>query len=516
MKIKYKKFLYCCSAAFLSMIASCSILEPETEDVVFEEDYFKTYHDINAGLWGVYSGLQPLVDKMFVLGEVRADLVVPGPGATQDLVEVAEHRVTPMNKYTDWSDYYKLINRANYMLENLGKIEKSPFFTVASEEQYTGELLYLRSLAYFNLVKNFGDVPLVLESYNNINQDINFPAVSQESILDVIEADLFKADTMVTPAITELNSNLATITNNIYTRTRGTIAAINALRTEVLLYRNKYVEADAVAQRVYNNPGSYAINTSAYSRANWFNIFKNKFQNLESIAEIPFTYQSREVNTLQGLTSPDPLEGGRNKIVPSAVAIRNFNKANTPGQKQLYDTFRGYGASYDSSASQFSIYKFIGLDRITSRGATAVRRRPYESESNFYIYRFADLQLMRAEAVNRMGGEDNKTRAIGYLNVVRARVGLAAAPVTKTSSVEAIEDAILKERALELAFEGKRWHDLVRVARHGRPEVLINAVKSRVPANMQAAVEARLSDPKNWYLPYNAEEVRLNPALRQK
>jgi hypothetical protein len=507
MKSIVNKIGFFLSILLLSLFSACNLLEPKAEDVIFKENYFKTYHDANAALWGVYSGLQPWVEPLFVLGEVRADLVQPGPGASEDLLELAEHRVTATNRYTDWSPYYDVINRANFLLGNLDKIEKSPFFTQAHEDQYRGEMYFLKSLAYFRLVQDFGDVPLVAKATTSIGDNTSYPAVSQEVVLDTIEASLNKAAKLVTPAITELNSSLATVTHASLTRMRGVIASVNALRTEVYLWRNKYAQADAAAQLVYNNSGSYALSNN-FANANWFNLFKNKFQNLESIMEVAFTYASRETNTLQQLTSPG--SGGQNMVIPALGAINRFRTGNTPTKRDL---FRGYGASYDSTGSQYIIYKYTGLDRISSPGAVVARRKPYESDANWYIYRFTDIQLMRAEALNRLG---EKSQALSYLNAVRARVTLTGVALTPSSSTEAIEDAILDERALELAFEGKRWYDLVRVARRGRPEVLINAVGSRVPAAKQAAVAATLANPKHWYLPYNARELKLNPALKPK
>jgi len=96
--------------------------------------------------------------------------------------------------------------------------------------------------------------------------------------------------------------------------------------------------------------------------------------------------------------------------------------------------------------------------------------------------------------------------------------------ITTASSTEKIEGFILRERGLELGFEGRRWYDLMRVARHqGSPSspninVVVNAVANRLsrqglPADQQAAVLAALADTKNWYLPYNATQVKLNPYL---
>jgi hypothetical protein len=177
------------------------------------------------------------------------------------------------------------------------------------------------------------------------------------------------------------------------------------------------------------------------------------------------------------------------------------------------------------------IWKFIGLGTVAPAtvDVPANVRAPYQSDYVPHIYRQGDLYLLWAEALNRLG---DKTTAIARLNTIRGRAGMPAAgtasPVydslTTASPTDKIESFILRERGLELGFEGRRWYDLMRVARHrGSPaspnvSVVVNAVANRLtrqglPADQQAAVLAALADPKNWLLPYNAAQVKLNPYL---
>ena len=97
------------------------------------------------------------------------------------------------------------------------------------------------------------------------------------------------------------------------------------------------------------------------------------------------------------------------------------------------------------------------------------------------------------------------------------------ATVTTTSTTEQIEDYILRERGLELGFEGRRWYDLLRLARRRKAQqgttagrdYLLKYINTRVTdVNLQDKIKTTLSDTTNWYLPYNAEEKRLNPNLR--
>ncbi len=88
------------------------------------------------------------------------------------------------------------------------------------------------------------------------------------------------------------------------------------------------------------------------------------------------------------------------------------------------------------------------------------------------------------------------------------------APLTATSTTEEIEDYILRESGLEKGFEGDRWYDLMRIARRRGNQYLIDRVKKRAPVSQHSYLQTYLSDQKNWYLPYNAEEKRLNPFLK--
>lgn len=538
MKNILSKVLLLCGASVITFLPACSFIEPESKDYVFEEDYFKNYHDANAALQGAYAGLQQLVDPMFVLGEARADLVKPGPGVSEEVLQVFEHRISPNNRYTDWSPYYDLINRTNWVLKNLPTVENSPFFTKTTQNQYRGEMLFLRSLAYFNLVRNFGDVPLVLQPTTSIEQNVNYAAVPQRVVLDTIVANLDKASKIVTVSITEINNSLTPQTNNTYTKTRGVIASVNALKAEVLLWRhalytNNSIDdlkrADDAIQLVYDNSGSYSLSNN-FNNGNWFNIFRNTYQNLESIMEIPFQFNSRETNNLQELTSRRAEEGGKGMLIPSDVVMSYFkNTQNTTGFKR--DLWRGFGSSYDSiNPTEYEIWKYIGQDRITRNRVTTEtatqplvytvnptgREKPFEGDAKWYISRMGNLQLLRAEVRNRLG---DRATAVTLLNGTRNRAQLGNYPgISATSTQDAIEEAILREKAMETAFEGHRWYDLLRVAyRRNNNQWLIDKVTARITnPTKKAEVAARLANRKNWFLPYNTNELALNPALVQK
>lgn len=515
------------------LMSSCEkFLDVKPKDVTKDEDFLTNYWDAEFMLRGTYQGLQNIVEPWFILGELQGDWTVPGPGADKDMIEVAQHKVSPSNKYTNWNVYYDMINRANYAIKNLPRVPKNPnYFSQTTMKQYIGEMKWIRALAYFHLVRNFGDVPLNMESTDDISKVKYLPASSQEVVLDSVEADLKYAFANCDRTIFVLNTFDAGLRESPeQTIRRVTKATVCALQMEVYLWRNKYAEARIVDQNFINvNTNTFAGNgTSA-----WMDIFTVKIIYNEPLLQTNFSFASREFNPLMRIVSNDPASGGKYMVAPSNVAIKTYNPtypviSTTDATKD--EIYRGFGSSYVGSAPFYNrlgsapvIWKHIGLGRVApgTLDVPANVRLPYESEAVWYTYRIADLNLLRAEIYNRTG---EKQLAIGMLNSIRSRAGVPNADattnplrITTASTTEEIENIILRERGLELGFEGRRWYDLIRIARHqGKPDVLVNAVKLGAPLAQQNYLETRLRDTKNWYLPYNAEELILNPNLKQK
>lgn len=527
----YRKCVYTALASVLFAAVSCQFLEVEPKDVTRDKDFLQNYWDADFMMRGTYQALQPIVEHVFVLGEVRGDWVTPGTGADKDITELAEHRVTPSNKYTRWNPYYDLINRANYAVKNLPRVPKdSTYFNYKVMMQSIGEAKFLRGLAYFHLVRNFNDVPFTTESIDDISKVKYLAAIPSDDVLDSVEADLKEAYKYTDIQIFVLNTFDAGFRqSNEQTRLRATKATVCALQAQVYLWRNKYAEAKTVLKNMENIATSnnlYYTNVESFMAGpNWLSFFYTPVVFQEFLFDIAFSYVSREINPLMRITSNDPASGGQYMVAPSTAAIKAYNPS-YPDIKKVNTTdeiHRGFGRSYAGSAPYYNrpgsapvIWKFLALGSVTPAtiDVPPTVRPPYESEALLRILRMGDVWLMWAETLNRLG---DKAGAINYLNQLRRRGGMPNSTVTSSATTEVIEDAILKERGLELGFEGHRWYDLIRISKHrGSPQVLIDAVKRRAPVSMHARLDATLADSKNWYLPYNEEELRLNPNLTQK
>lgn len=525
---KYRKLILVLAAVMLMAGQACNkFLDVKPNDVVVDKDFFEDFYDADFALRGAYAGLQPLVESMFVTGEMRGDLVKPGPGVDANLLELAEHRVSTTNKYTNWNAYYDLINRANYLIKYIPTVPNDPNnFTPLNARQYVGEAYFLRALAYFFLVKNFGPVPLVLTPTDNINSITNLPATSEEVILDTLEANLTKTLNMVNNVILIRQPNLNLAESADGKRTRAVTGNVNTLLADIYLWRSKYEPANTAIQRIYND-GKY--NFAGGSQPSGFmDVFTANDQVSEPVLHIVFNYNFRETNSLMTLTSDDPAWGGKYMVAPADQIASNWDNTliRAGDTLRIQGDVRGFGAAWAGSAPYYNnfnspnkvIWKYLALGRVLPSTLAIIPsiRQPYRSDAMWQVYRFADVVLMKAEALNRMG---DKAGAITQINRIRSRSGaIDVIPVTANSTTEQIEDYIFKERGRELAFEGKRWFDLVRLARRGRPEILKNAVKTRIGTTKYDALnlETKLSNPNYWYLPYNAEELKLNPNLKQK
>jgi hypothetical protein len=122
---------------------------------------------------------------------------------------------------------------------------------------------------------------------------------------------------------------------------------------------------------------------------------------------------------------------------------------------------------------------------------------------------------MRAEALSHLE-DDDKTEAVRLVNLIRARANMPEYDINLISTdTNSLIDIIFKERSLELAMEGKRWYDLVRIGKNGRPEFLVDKIVASRLISERALARARVADPRSWFLPIHINELAANPALLQ-
>ena len=466
MKRKYLKYAAFSLIGIIGVVASCkkSFLELQPNGEFAASNYYTNPAEALAAVVAAYDPLVTEtggIDNTYSdpLGALNAgsDDCFAGGGSSSDVPQwqaINTYTMNPLLGPQDqfWAINFTGVNRADVLLQNLPNV---PGLGSALLTRYTGEADFLRAHYYFDLVRLFKNVPLILTPLGLTNV-YSVPQASPDSVYAQVERDL-------KTAIADLPVSVSTAEDG-----RVTQGAAKALLGKVYLYEKKWALAATTFQDVNGTPGG----TSTYGyklQANFGDIFKptNKF-NSESIFELVHSgnqnytwsnWDQFKSNIYVQMVGPRSYNGplyysggyGFNPITPSLatamkgdprygytiVNIDSLTKA-TPGGS--------FSQSYQGTGYYIQKYAPLLANKVTT-GITDL------NWPNDYIeIRLADTYLMEAEALVNAG--TNTGRAQSLLDAVRARVGLASVPVTLAN--------IYNERRLELATEGHRWFDLVR------------------------------------------------------
>jgi len=299
-----------------------------------------------------------------------------------------------------WSACYIAINRVNNTLYYLPNIEN---ISDAEKNDISGQLYFIRGLAYFNLVKYFGDAPLKVAPTLSTN-DINLPRKPVTEILAQIKDDLEFA--------------LAHIATNV--NGRASAAAAEALLAKIAMYELRWADAETYATNVIEKYGLGLLSDYA-------GLF-NSESNSESVFEVQ--YNDQDKNRMAEYVFPTSL-GGRYEVSPTEGLINSFAAEDVR-----------LNASFDGFADKPYCKKYHQI----SSGADRV-----------YVIRLADMYLLRAEA--RLKQQASADLINADINTIRQRAQLE---VINLQDYDALLQEIILQRRLEFSFEGQRWFDLIR------------------------------------------------------
>lgn len=450
------------------------------DGLVFDE-YWQTKEEVEATLMGAYQGFAKMDERLFLYGELRADMIVEDDNMIQDERLIKNGDIFPDNYMCDWTAFYEIINYCNNVLKYApGVLEIDPTFTEFMMEAYRSEALVMRALAYFYLVRVYKDVPLVLKPSDNDNVNF-FPSKTPgEEILQQMKEDLNEARL-------KLRNDYGNEQEN---RGRVTQGAADAILADICLWNFEYEEALTYLDNIINSERYFLQPT-----IRWFEIY-NPGNSFESIFELQFDEQNDQSNTLFRNTYQ-----------------RNYYTASLYAQEILLpelsgENIRGRGTISQESIG-YKIWKYCG----SAPDQRTVRPASNSNSANWIMYRYADILLMNAEALSQLERYDE---ALELLNQVRRRALMPERTVSFTP--EAFEEAILEERAKELAFEGKRWFDLMRMGRrnnYANKDKLIEIIIENVSSTKRLLLASKLSDPNGWYFPVHANEIETNPNIQQ-
>lgn len=451
MKSLYKALLLSCCI----ILASCSdFLDLKPKNELSADEYYKTAEQIDGAVNGVYSNLQAsnLYKDWYVFSEIPSDNTRNQlSGSVTDQDEFDKYYIRTTNPYLNnfWKESYSAINRANTVLGRIDEVEMD----AKLRDQYKLECKFLRGLLYFNLVRVFGDVPLVLKEIS-ITESYTYLRETKESIYNQIVIDLGEAENL--PTSYAKDSDIG----------RATSGAAKSLLGHVYMTLQKYGDAETKLSEVING-STYSLleneagslNISGYSKV--FNAENHNHK--EAIFEVQFKKGGYD----EGSNFPNnfaPENSGTN-----VVSVGGSGGNNVP-EMDIYNAFEEGDLRRDISVALGYNDSRKGGEWVDSRYVKKYFDTPYkdgDANNNYPVIRYSDILLLYAEALNQNG---KTAEACDYLNKVRRR-GFGyqtneTSPVDiKTTNKEDFFLKVEHERRVELAFEGHRWFDLVRTNR---------------------------------------------------
>ena len=452
---------------------------------LIREEFWKTRADVDAVLMAAYSDFSSMDRNLFLYGELRGDMLQAGPSLGGDERKVMENNIYPDNGFANWQNFYKVINYCNEVIVNAPKVQEiDDTFTDYQMQGLMSEAYFLRSLAYFYLIRIFNQVPLILEPSETDDTEFYVEKVTEEVVLNQIVKDL-EANRAFAPS-----ESFKTLKEN---KGRASKAAFDALLADIALWRFDY---DNVIKYVTQIEQTQKFVLMPSGR--WFELYYPG-NSLESILEFQFDGNMQQRNGTYDLTSRNS-----NQYKPSqkALELLSFEFAS--------ELVRGEDASIRKyGEDDFIIWKYVGQ----APDGQSARSGSQQYSCNWILYRYADVLLMKAEALSQKG---DYITAFQIINEIRNRAGVGA--ISIANSPTAYEDAILEERALEFAYEGKRWFDLLRMGRrnnYARKSKLIDIIVSNVPSTQKRILATKLTNPNGWYLPVFEDEIERNKNLTQ-
>ena len=594
-------------------VSSCEkFLTPDQLNIAKTNEIFQEWDEYRSAGLGLYALQQDLVDQLFILGEVRADMLKLTQNATSELEEVANFEFNPDNEFINPKGFYRLIAASNALdvkiMENnsdiFGKLDSIAYSNIPENERnyigLYGEVLCMRAWAYFNLVRIYGEVPYFpahLATEEEINEyvlsDVSLTFLDLQEVVDTFSLQL---EQNIGEDRVGVNYNSEGIDDPTWSITSWNKWAYYSLMGQMFLFTENYARALGYFERiVYNNRDFYYLNMKQYDAAGhredqrnyrpinndyWTAIFSN-FDSDEHMLAAWFNKESKQQNRLQYFLSNDGINIFA--LAPTGRAIQNWETqwhdatfvSDAVNPENMYivepgvpgDFVRGHGASYAyirggailtledvdnvlelkrkglfEEAKSF----MTGVDTVVYK--YSMGKDPFDLDAHYSFFRAGPLHLYYAEALNATGrfrdAEDVLNRGISSgtssVSGVRRRAYLSHTERINTDPIQNLEEGlvildvmpihdpftnqivgfnnyagqqsakaflrdslIIRERALECAWEGERFYDLIRIAeRWDDPAYLADKVASKYPPPQREQIRALLMNKENWYLPF--------------
>lgn len=558
--------------AVVAMTCSCEdFLTIYPTDKVVLENYWKTKTDVENVVANSYRKMiqSSFTERLIVWGELRGDNVILGNNPSTNVKNIMEANLLAENGYNDWSHFYSIINNCNIVMHFAPEVmNEDPDFTQGDLDVTMGEMLALRALCHFYLVRTFRDIPLLKEAMIDDSQNLYQAQSTPLEALDFILDDLYKAEGLVMAS-----GNYPNISDN---KGRITKNAVRAIIADALLWKaafaqyaakgddqgvkQYYTECIAFCDSALNDQLRYNLNyeeenkiksdgkidevyplehqpvkntgNATYLDLPYYKVFYQGNNRRESIFELQHTNISEGGNyhvpyfygydyKVGQLSAPRYMAETGSQGLYKATDYRRVTNINIPtsGEVDMYPIIK---CTYRYASGTIEKPEYPSNNKLATTGDS---RYISEKNMNTILYRTSDVMLMKAEALalrndTVVPGNQDLRKSFELVKAVYYRSN--PYKVTNADSIKYSSDAatmqalVLEERQRELAFEGKRWYDLVRKAlRDGQTNDMLDVLVDHKYETNQKAIRSKMAAIDCLFFPIYQREIETNPLLKQ-
>lgn len=548
----------------LTAITACNKMVDVNADSLLEEELnYRNLFDADAAIIGLYGKFMNLAERYVLLNELRADLMTTTENADENLRELNEHAVTGDNPYANPKAFYEVILNCNDILHHFNIMLQDKKLKMEEYNARYADVAALRCWVYMQLGIQFGRVPYITDPLSTTADISNVKLMPRIEFNQLIDELIRTMETL--PSLEPYAPGSSLITSVDGYNTNKFFINKKVLLGRLYLWKNDYHKAAMALKSVmetgtgelYNyrltggskgDNNDIAVGYERYMELNenmlinsnsqgWRSMFardEDRLFGYEWVWYLPFENNFKPVNPFINLFSN---RGGSYLVKPAQSAIDNWNS-----QVQKNDfpfDARGKIFSWRMLDGQPVIMKYL-YSYLEESSFMPVD--VFKKKGKWFLYRAASLHLNYAEAANRDrhpalayalvnqglttipnritneafpydfdARKSDNPRITGDWSLnsgIRGRAYLYSPELTGDSTL-AIEDQIVNEAGLELAYEGQRWSDLVRIAlRRNDPAFLADKIYQKLLSEhnpQAAAVRAKLMNRENWYLPFKWE-----------
>ena len=570
-----KKILTLAIAAAACLTSCDDWLDLQPENSVSAKDYWKSESEVSAAMTGIYCNWLSASSYMWEQAEMRADMVYPSTSSNSDYTLIREGNITSRNKFVAWQKYYEIINQCNLLLERSEiALSNDPSYTVRQDSIYHAQARVIRDLMYFYLIRLWKDVPYITWAYYDDAKPRLVGVTKQMDILNALIADLeaVQKDAFLPYSYSSASSGKALNKGQV------TMYMLKALLADMYRMKGSYATDPQTSQDAYRKSldlcntilesGQYALIPFKKSTAEESGI---DLKDLETKADSSFYYMEDILPTewydglyASGNSNESIMELQQDKssynnagfydivVAPRIFTVNMDLFSNTlfvPTEKELalacrYRDIRMY-MNVAIFGGNYCIWKFAGLSDVEGVSTKS------DYKKNVLVYRLAEIYLMKAEVLTQLAMANNDDQEMlleAYRAVfkVRDRAGAVEttdlqtgegmamqdlywkelredAPITLapgTIKGSALEKLVLDEEAREMAFEGRRWFDVLRNAERnqegkgsctgGNIGYLLSIAGSCTETSKIAYIAGQFRKADFRYLPYPYQDVSIH------